>query len=167
VVFSVHAGGDLAYGVRMWKEHSASGTVSAISNGGIVNPPSFQAAAAPVYCGNRAVVQNQDYNVNSPSSPARVGSTVIAYLIGSGPVSNAPKSGAIAPSSPLSYMQSSPIAAKIGTTNAPVVFAGQAPGFVGLLQMNITIPDLPTGDYPLFLTLRANSSHGPMIAVIR
>jgi hypothetical protein len=36
--------------------------------------------------GNRAIVQNQDYSVNSPTNPAHVGDTVIVYLTGAGGV---------------------------------------------------------------------------------
>ena len=48
-----------------------------------------------------AIVQNfPDYSLNDPSNPAKAGSTIIAYLTGSGPVSPAVADGAISPASP-------------------------------------------------------------------
>ena len=36
-----------------------------------------------------------------------------------------------------------------GSTPATLTYAGLAPGVVGLYQFNITVPDVPDGDYPV------------------
>jgi uncharacterized protein (TIGR03437 family) len=114
---------------------------------------------------SRAVVQNSDFTLNGPDNPAKAGSTIIAYLTGSGPVSPAVASGARAPASPLSNVTSDK-SATIGTTAATVSFAGLAPGFVGLLQMNIVVPTtLAAGDYPLTITIHSESSNTATISV--
>jgi len=114
----------------------------------------------------RAVVQNAaDFSLNSPSAPAKVGSTVIAYLTGAGPVSPAVPDGAATPNSPLSRVTSS-ASATIGTANAAVSFAGLTPGFIGLVQANIVVPaGLTTGDYPLAVTVNGQTSNGAAISV--
>jgi uncharacterized protein (TIGR03437 family) len=128
-------------------------------------------AAGPglfVFDSGRAVVQNFDdskYTLNTAANPAKVGSTIIAYLTGSGPVSPPQDNGAAAPSDPPA-MLSSAYSAKIGSTPATVSFAGLAPGFVGLVQLNIVVPDgLAQGDYPLTVTIAGQDSNSATISV--
>lgn len=77
--------------------------------------------------------------------PAKPGDVIQIYATGLGPVMNTPKTGASVPG------------AKSLTTTLPVVmfggitgqvgFSGLAPGFVGLYQVNVTVPaSAPTGD---------------------
>ena len=40
-------------------------------------------------------------------------------------------------------------AASIGGKSANVYYTGLTPGYVGLAQMNIQVPELPPGDYQL------------------
>jgi adhesin/invasin len=113
----------------------------------------------------RAVVQNTDYSLNTVSNPAKAGSTIMAYLTGSGPVSAAVPDGADAPSDPL-VRSTAPVTAKIGSASAEVSFAGLAPGFVGLAQVNIVIPSgLAKGDYPLTVTIDGQTSNAATISV--
>jgi uncharacterized protein (TIGR03437 family) len=86
-----------------------------------------------------------DGNLNSADFPARPGQYVTAYLTGQGLVDPAVTTGDIAPSSPFSFPVA-PIVVKIGGVSATVQFGGLAPGFVGLLQLNVLIPDVPAGD---------------------
>jgi uncharacterized protein (TIGR03437 family) len=54
-----------------------------------------------------------------------------------------------------------------GMTIAPD-FAGLAPGFVGLYQVNVKLPaDLPPTSYPLRLAAKGNSSNSFSIPVVR
>jgi len=112
-----------------------------------------------------AIVQNSDSTLNGPGNPAKVGSTVTAYLTGSGPVSSRPPDGDAAPASPPSMVTSS-VSATIGPETAHVSFAGLAPGFVGLVQLNIEIPSgLATGPYLLTVTIAGESSNSAKISV--
>ena len=113
----------------------------------------------------QAVVQNSDFSLNGPGNPAKAGSMIIAYLTGSGPVSPAVSNGVAAPISPPATVTSDK-SATIGSTTATVSFAGLAPGFVGLLQMNIVVPStLAAGDYPLTITIHGETSNPGTISV--
>jgi len=82
---------------------------------------------------------HQDGSVVSPSHPAQIGETVSVFLTGLGGVFPSIADGAAAPSSTLSTT-SNTIGVDIGGIVATVQFAGLAPGFVGLYQLNVTIP---------------------------
>ena len=116
--------------------------------------------------GAAVVVNFADNTLNSPANPAVAGSTIIAYLTGSGPLDNGfPPDGAATPSSPL-YQVTSPKSATIGTAAATVGFLGLAPGFVGILQANITVPaGLAPGDYPLTVTINGEASNAATVSV--
>jgi uncharacterized protein (TIGR03437 family) len=114
-----------------------------------------------------AVVQNQDFSLNSSSNPAKIGSTIIAYGTGAGPLDHPVPDGSAAPSSPLSTATSS-WGATFGSVTAKVYFAGLTPGFIGLLQMNVEVPStLNTADYLLTLTLNGQKSNAATVSVTK
>ena len=138
-------------------------TAAAVSN----NAPILLDPAAPsifVHDGTRAVATDVQGNLNSSSSPARAGSVLIVYLTGIGPVSNAPQSGAPAPDDPPANAQL-PFQASIGGVDAQVEFLGLAPGFAGLGQANVRVPQLPPGDYSLVITVNGSASAPAVISV--
>jgi uncharacterized protein (TIGR03437 family) len=116
------------------------------------------------YGTNRAVAQNQDNSINASDNPAKVGSTIIVYMTGGGPLDHTVATGAGAPSSPLSRLLQ-PITATIGGQPATVSFAGLTPGFVGLVQVNLVVPALASGSYPVVLKANAFTSNAPLITV--
>jgi adhesin/invasin len=141
----------------------------------VVNGGSSNIAAVPVGTAapglfvlpsGAAIVQNTpSYALNDPSNPAPAGSTIVAYLTGSGPVSPAVKDGTPAPTAPLSSAATA-YSAKIGSVTATVSFAGLTPGFIGLMQMNIVVPStLGSGVYPLSVTIDGQTSNSGTIAV--
>lgn len=81
------------------------------------------------------------------------GNTILIFMNGMGPVSNTPASGDVALAQPLSGTGVSPTVT-IGGSTAQVIFSGLAPGFVGLYQVNATLPsNAPTGSQPLAVTI--------------
>ena len=61
--------------------------------------------------------------------------------------------GTAAPLSPLSLINGM-VAAQIGGKPAGVVFSGLAPGFAGLAQINVVIPQgLSAGNQPAFVSI--------------
>jgi uncharacterized protein (TIGR03437 family) len=113
----------------------------------------------------QAAVQNADSSANTPSNPAKVGSTITAYFTGTGPVTPAVADGAASPKSPPAAATSA-ATATIGSGSAQVSFVGLAPGFVGLGQMDIVVPaSLKTGNYPLVLTVAGETSNPAPVSV--
>jgi uncharacterized protein (TIGR03437 family) len=147
----------------------SAATVTVNVNGGASNSITVPVlGAAPGLfstSSGHAVVQNSDFTLNDPGNPAKVGSTIVAYLSGSGPVNPAVPDGAATPLGPL-VSATSPSSATIGSSTAQVAFAGLAPGFVGLVQVNIVVPsDLATGDYPLAITIGSETSNPATVSV--
>jgi uncharacterized protein (TIGR03437 family) len=112
----------------------------------------------------RAVAQNQDYSINSSGNCAAPGSYLTVYLIGSGPLDNPIASGA-APASPLSH-ETLATTATLGSTPATVTFAGMAPGFVGLMQVDLQAPAV-SGDLPLEIQIGSFASNQALLCVGR
>ena len=154
----------------------ATPTTGTVNVAAAVNGGSSNIAAVPVgtaapglfydQVSGAAIVQNTpDYSLNSASNPAPAGSTIVAYLTGTGPVAPAAKDGTPAPGDTLSWAASA-YSAKIGSVAATVSFAGLTPGFIGLAQMNIVVPStLAPGVYPLSVTIDGQTSNSGTIAV--
>jgi len=113
---------------------------------------------------NRAVAQNENGSLNASNTPAASGSVITVYLTGIGAVNNAVSDGQPAPTSPISSANAT-FSATIGASSATVQFLGLTPGFAGLAQCNILVPTLPTGDYPLTITVGGYGGASAIISV--
>lgn len=113
---------------------------------------------------NQAVVLNPDNSLADSASPAKVGSVVVMYVTGLGPLDHPLPTGSPASSNPLSNATVVPTVT-IGGANAVVQFAGMSPGFVGLGQINMVIPKLANGTYPVVVTQGSQSSNNPVMSV--
>ena len=85
-------------------------------------------------------VLNDDGSLNRANNPCTTGSAISIYATGLGEVTNQPATGQIAASSPLSDTKATP-AVTIGGLAAKVLFSGLAPGFVGVYQVNVQVPN--------------------------
>ena len=95
---------------------------------------------------NGAIQHASDYSLVTSTAPAERGEVVILYATGLGAVSPPVASGEAAPISPLSAA-SEHTTVTIGGYTAEVLFAGLAPGFAGLYQINARVPnDAPSGE---------------------
>ena len=74
----------------------------------------------------------------SAASPAKVGDVLVIYCVGLGTTDQTITDGGLSPGSPAAKVPG--VAVTIGGQNAPVSFAGLAPGFVGLYQINAVVP---------------------------
>jgi adhesin/invasin len=79
--------------------------------------------------------------------PAHAGEILETYGFGLGATTPVVTPGNPAPSAPLAVV--SPPAVSVGPLFAKVTFAGLVPGFVGLYQVNVVVPSLPSGLYAL------------------
>jgi uncharacterized protein (TIGR03437 family) len=120
----------------------------------VADVPSQVVSAAPgiFTAGNgtgQAAAVNQDGTLNSESNPAARGSIVSLYATGQGQAASA-------------------VTLKIGLYPAELLYAGPAPGFPGLMQINAEVPAgfLAPGIQPLVLSVgSAASQAGVTIAV--
>lgn len=152
-----------------WETAIGTASVNVSVAGAVSNPvsvPVVSAGPGLFVSGTSAIVQNAaDYSLNGPGNPAAPGSTIIAYLTGSGPVSPAATDGVAAPLTSLVYATASHSAA-VGSAPATVSFAGLAPGWVGLVQVNLVVPaGLAAGTYPLTVTIDGETSNAGNISV--
>jgi uncharacterized protein (TIGR03437 family) len=99
-------------------------------------------------------------------SPAHAGDYLQIYTTGLGAVTNTPQTGVQAAANPLSRLIGN-LTATIGGVPAFVTFAGLAPGFVGLYQVNVQVPQgVAAGDaVPVMLSTGAAVSNGVTISV--
>ncbi|MGE0887485.1 MAG: hypothetical protein AB7P14_28525 [Blastocatellales bacterium] len=128
----------------------------------------------------QAVAINQDFTLNgdtaqnSNAKPEARGRIVTLFANGPGVkfINSAngqpltPTSGAAIPANPIYETQNKPIIT-VGGVPATVEFSGLTPGFVGLWQMNVTIPqDAPVGNaVPVVIKLNRRTTNLTTIAV--
>jgi len=109
---------------------------------------------------------NQDGTINSDRNPAAQGSIVVLYATGEGQTSPAGVTGQAAQSPyPLPVL---PVSLTMAGIPATILFAGEAPGFVGVMQINAQVPSgfVPPGELPVVLTVGTyQSPAGVTIAV--
>jgi adhesin/invasin len=140
------------------------------SNGIVLSPITVQIAATSpgvfqfLNGSGHAAVENQDYSLNTTQNPAKPGAYLFAFMTGQGLVNPAVADGAPAPLSPLSYAVA-PITATIGGQQAFVEFAGLAPTLAGVSQLNIVVPNLPPGDYPLVISAGGVLSNSATVSI--
>ncbi|MDQ6663626.1 MAG: hypothetical protein M3Z23_04475, partial [Acidobacteriota bacterium] len=84
-------------------------------------------------------ILNQDYNVNTPGTPAAVGTVIQIFATGEGQDNPAGVTGSVNTSDLKKSVL--PVSVTIGGQAAQVTYAGSAPGFVaGVLQVNAIVP---------------------------
>jgi len=138
---------------------------SATSNAVAVIIPATGTPGTFVYGSNRAIVQNQDLSLNSPTAPAKVGDVLTVYFTGGGPVNaagtlvtGAPTPGGLSPVSGTNTV-------KVSGVDATVTYMGLTPGSIGLYQADFVVPKVAAGDHPLVITISGQASNNPLIAV--
>ncbi len=108
------------------------------------------------------LVTHSDYTLVTDASPALAGETLIVYATGLGAKSPAVQTGAGGAGQAVGVRP----AVATGGLIATVAFAGAAPGFAGVDQLNVTIPALAAGHQTITIYLNgARSSTSVSIAV--
>lgn len=112
----------------------------------------------------QAAALNQNGSANGSANAAAAGSVVSLFLTGLGAVDHPVATGAPASASPLSHVTGK-VSATIGGESAAVSFAGLAPGFVGLYQVNVRVPQIPAGNQSVVVSVNGTSSNSAGISV--
>jgi len=125
--------------------------------------------------GNYAIAVNSDGSFPIPTTPglnahpAKTGDTLVIYAIGLGQTTPAVQNGVAAPSSPLATVPNVTVVLGGQTFDRGVqvtpIFAGLTPGFVGLYQINVTIPASVPSDPNLPVYLIVNGVVSNPVAI--
>jgi uncharacterized protein (TIGR03437 family) len=87
--------------------------------------------------------------------PARPGDVLILFATGMGPTNPVFEPGQLATGIANVI---APVTVRIGNIEAQVTFAGLAPGFAGLNQINMVVPaNTPAGNVPVTITVGAGA----------
>jgi uncharacterized protein (TIGR03437 family) len=144
-----------------WEITSSTADIVVTANGNVF--PAFQANIAPVAPGifstqfgtGQAIAINPDGSLAGPENsipglavrPAKIGDVLEILATGLGAVSPAVADGADT-SDGLRQTAITPVVL-IGSVQATVSFSGLAPQFVGVNQLNVTVPQVAPGVVPL------------------
>jgi uncharacterized protein (TIGR03437 family) len=135
-------------------------------------PVSVSAAQPAIYTQNQqgtgqgAIINGVTGILADSNNPVHAGDVISIFCTGLGPVSPPVPEGVAPPTTPLSNT-TTPVTATIGGQTATVAFAGLAPGFPGLYQVNVVIPSgvAPGDNVPVVLTEGSQVSQPVTIAV--
>jgi len=111
--------------------------------------------------GEPIVQRHPDGALITAANPAQPGDVLITFVTGIGDVSNPPPSGAESLASPLARANLTPIVT-VGGARGQVFFAGLAPFFVGLGQVNIQLPS----DFVQIAALRTGADQGATLPLV-
>jgi len=116
---------------------------------------------------SRGAVLDESYALVTPSNPAARGKVIQVYATGLGPTDPAVATGEPGPANPPARLVgSTSLQASIGGVPAAIQFAGLAPSFVGLYQVNVVVPGgAPAGDAPLVLIASGIRSNEVTLAI--
>lgn len=113
----------------------------------------------------QAAALNFDNSPNGSAIPAAAGSVVQLFCTGLGAVNPPVLPGQPAGTNPVSVTVTTPVV-MVGGQPAVVQFSGLAPGFVGLYQVNVVVPQgLTAGTQTLLLQVNGRSSNQATIAI--
>jgi uncharacterized protein (TIGR03437 family) len=114
----------------------------------------------------QGAVLDANYNLVDSSHPTTAGALIQIYCTGLGAVTNQPKTGYPAPTSPLAETTTTPTVT-VGGATAHMLFSGLAPGGVGLYQVDALVPNgISIGaSVPVFISIGGVASNNVTIAV--
>jgi uncharacterized protein (TIGR03437 family) len=118
-----------------------------------VAPGIFQSGTAGPLTGIPAVVKASNQELITPSNPIHSGDVIVIYATGLGGTSPEVEAGLPGPSAPHAMAVVAPDV-QLGGMPLAVIYAGLAPGEVGVYQINAQVPSkAPTGNQvPLTIT---------------
>jgi uncharacterized protein (TIGR03437 family) len=143
---------DLAPGERLLRIESSYGSAE--------QPIRLEEHAPAIFFlgGGRPAMINSDGKINSPDTPARRGTALVLYGTGF---------GSLQPRGSL-WETVTPVTADLQGHPVTVLFSGQAPGFPGLYQVNLMIPDsTPPGLRQVLRLRQGGADAGPLTVAVQ
>jgi uncharacterized protein (TIGR03437 family) len=141
---------DIAPGVHTLRVRSAYGAAQQSVSVSAVAPAIFMMASP-----SAGAVLNQDFSMNGPANPLPRGQVLLVYATGLGAVT---KQGQLS-------VTAAPVTALINGQELAVDFAGLAPGYVGLYQVNVRIPAATPPGLGVSLTLKEGGQLSNTVSV--
>ena len=120
-------------------------------------------SAAPALFSD-ATGQAAAVNADGSGNPASPGGFISLFFTGQGPVVT-PVDDGDAPATGHTVWATSSVSATIGGVNADVLFAGLAPNYPGVAQINLNIPAITPGVYPVVVTIAGVASNAVQMAI--
>ncbi len=112
------------------------------------------------------IVRNANGEMVTGSNPVHPGDVLIIYATGLGQTAPAVQTGMPSPTSPLATALTAPVVT-LGSANLSLLYAGLAPGEIGVYQINVKVPSsVPLGlSIPLTITQGSISTSIPIRVV--
>ena len=142
----------MAPGVHILRVQSAYGSLQQAVTVSAVAPGIFLIGNPPI-----GAITNQNFNLVGPTNPLPRGQALVIFATGLGAVT---QSGQLS-------RTNAPVTVLLNGTELPASFAGLAPGFIGLYQVNVTVPaGTPPGlGIPLTLKVGGQQSNSVLVCV--
>ncbi len=109
-------------------------------------------------------ILHADYSLVSAAKPAAAGETILIYLTGLGAVTPTLSDGTAGNTGTL-YRANTDLVVYVGGQPATVLFKGQAPGFPGLYQLNVTLPQGLKGPGNLPLAIQTPNAYHDQVDI--
>jgi len=129
-------------------------------------PSVFSASLPGLTSPVATIVRNANGLLVTGSNPVHPGDVLVIYATGLGQTTPSVQSGMPAPTSPLASALTAP-AVTLGSANLSLLYAGLAPGEIGVYQINVKVPsNVPLGlSIPLKITQGSMSTSIPIRVV--
>jgi uncharacterized protein (TIGR03437 family) len=140
----------MAQGVHSIRVQSAYGSMQQSVTVSAAAPGIFLIGNPPI-----GAITNQNYSLIGPSNPLPRGQAMVIFATGLGAVT---QSGQLS-------VTSAPVTVALNGTELPAAFAGLAPGYIGLYQVNVLIPAATPPGLGIPLTLKVGGQTSNAVSV--
>ncbi|MGH9661659.1 MAG: hypothetical protein ACRD96_24135, partial [Bryobacteraceae bacterium] len=142
---------------------ASEGTLRVSTLSGTADAGVRLAATAPAIF--PSVLLQLNGTLTTAETPVAAGDALIVYMTGLGRVDGDVSPGHATPASPL-LRATAPVEVRFGSVTSDALFAGLAPGFIGVYQVNLAVPaSLPTGSHPLQIVAGGAASNTVSVPV--
>jgi uncharacterized protein (TIGR03437 family) len=142
----------MAPGVHLLRIQSAYGSLQQAVTVSAMAPGIFLIGNPPI-----GAITDQNFNLVGPSNPVPRGQALVIFATGLGTVT---QSGEL-------LRTDTPVSVMLNGIELPASFAGLAPGFIGLYQVNVSIPVsiAPGLGIPLMLNVGGRQSNSVLVSL--